>query len=69
MHPKSLDVKPIAVLSSVVMLAALVIAPMATAQEAEAHDHALGQLGRVSFPVSCAPEAQRRFVQAMAVLH
>jgi hypothetical protein len=27
------------------------------------------QLGRVNFPVSCAPEAQRRFQHAMAVLH
>ncbi|HUF35809.1 MAG TPA: hypothetical protein VMN37_07650, partial [Gemmatimonadales bacterium] len=34
------------------------------------HDHRHGkQLGRVEFPVSCAPEAQRRFGHAMAVLH
>jgi hypothetical protein len=69
MHPKSLDLNPIAVLSGVVTLAALAIAPMATAQEAQPHDHGLGQLGRVSFSVSCTPEAQRRFERAMAVLH
>jgi hypothetical protein len=69
MHPKSLDVSPIAVVSGVVTLAVLAIAPMATAQEAEAHDHGLGQLGRVSFAVSCTPEAHRRFERAMAVLH
>jgi tetratricopeptide (TPR) repeat protein len=69
MHSKHPELNPMAVLSSVVTLAALAIAPMATAQEGEAHDHGLGQLGRVSFPVSCAPEAQRRFERAMAVLH
>ena len=41
----------------------------AAAQEAGAHRHGSGQLGRVSFPVSCTPEAQRRFEHAMAVLH
>jgi hypothetical protein len=51
------------------MLAALAIVPMAMAQEAETHDHGLGRLGRVRFPVSCTPEAQRRFERAMAVLH
>ena len=30
------------------------------------HGH---ELGRVNFPVSCAPEAQRRFAHAMTVLH
>jgi hypothetical protein len=64
-----LDMSPIAVASSVGMLAALAIAPVAVAQEAGAHDHGLGRLGRVSFPVSCTPEAQRRFERAMAVLH
>ncbi len=35
------------------------------------HDHAhhVGRLGRVAFPVSCNPVAQRRFEHAMAVLH
>jgi tetratricopeptide (TPR) repeat protein len=41
----------------------------AGAQEAGAHQHGPGQLGRVSFSVSCTREAQRRFEQAMAVLH
>jgi hypothetical protein len=36
---------------------------------AQEHDHAFGQLGRVEFPVSCTDEAQRRFEDAMAVLH
>src|SRR5262245_4491309 len=37
---------------------------------AQEHPHAHGErLGRVVFPVSCAPEAQRRFERAMAVLH
>jgi hypothetical protein len=51
------------------LLAALVAAPAAAAQEGAAHDHSLGRLGRVTFPVSCTPEAQRRFEHAMAVLH
>jgi hypothetical protein len=49
--------------------AALVAAPTAGAQEPDAHHHGVGRLGRVVFPVSCAPEAQRRFEHAMAVLH
>jgi hypothetical protein len=37
---------------------------------AQEHPHARGErLGRVIFPVSCAPEARRRFERAMAVLH
>ena len=55
--------------SGLVMLGVLALVPTATAQETEAHDHGLEQLGRVSFPVSCAPQAQRRFERAMAVLH
>ena len=49
--------------------ASLIGGPPAVAQDTEAHHHPLGQLGRVTFPVTCAPEAQRRFEQAMAVLH
>jgi len=60
---------PIAAVSSLVTVAALGIVPMATGQDAKAHDHGLGRLGRVSFPVSCTPEAHRRFERAMAVLH
>jgi hypothetical protein len=54
---------------SVVTFAALAGAAAATAQEAEAHHHGVGRLGRVSFPVSCTPEAGRRFEHAMAGLH
>ncbi len=50
-------------------LAVLAVAPLAMAQEPAAHDHGLGRLGRVSFPVSCNAEAHRRFERAMAVLH
>lgn len=41
------------------------------AAPALAQDHAHGgeQLGHVTFPVSCAPEAAKRFERAMAVLH
>jgi hypothetical protein len=42
-------------------------APFLAAQE-HPHDHG-ERLGRVVFPVSCTPEAQRRFERAMAVLH
>src|SRR5919112_6072381 len=33
------------------------------------HAHQVGKLGRVVFPVSCTPVAQRKFEHAMAVLH
>ncbi|HJS43919.1 MAG TPA: hypothetical protein VJ755_10645 [Gemmatimonadales bacterium] len=37
---------------------------------AQAHEHGPGeQLGRVTFAVSCTPEAQRRFERAMGLLH
>jgi hypothetical protein len=54
--------------------ATLVVALPANAQAPEHHDHeaqghGLGKLGKVSFPVSCTPEAGRRFERAMAVLH
>lgn len=48
---------------------ALGATPPLAAQEPGAHPHGHGRLGRVVFPVSCAPEAQRRFEHAMAVLH
>jgi hypothetical protein len=38
-------------------------------QDHGAHHAPHGRLGRVTFPVSCVPEAQRRFDHAMAVLH
>src|SRR5688500_10815574 len=52
-----------------VTVASLLAAPSVVAQEADAHQHGVGQLGRVSFPVSCTPEAQRRFQHAMGALH
>ena len=54
---------------SLITLTALAGAPAAIAQDADAHHHGVGRLGRVSFPVSCTAEAGRRFEQAMAVLH
>src|SRR6476659_3861716 len=47
--------------------AAVMLAPSLVAQEPEHHHDA--RLGRVVFPVSCAPGAQQRFEHAMAVLH
>jgi hypothetical protein len=51
------------------VLSTLCITLPLRAQEPEPHHHTLDQLGRVSFLVSCTPEAQRRFEHAMAVLH
>lgn len=56
-------------------LAALALLPLArTGSAAQNHPHAHGgtppeRLGRVTFPVSCNPEAQQRFERAMALLH
>lgn len=57
--------------ASIASLAATVAlsAGPATAQQPGAHDHGTGQLGRVTFPVSCSAEAGGRFEHAMAVLH
>jgi hypothetical protein len=49
--------------------ALLAAAPAGSAQAPEAHNHGTGRLGKVTFPVSCAPEAGRRFERAMAALH
>jgi tetratricopeptide (TPR) repeat protein len=49
--------------------ASVLTVTIAAAQERQAHHHGVGQLGQVRFPVSCTPEAQRRFEHAMAVLH
>jgi hypothetical protein len=53
------------------VFAAAVLSAVASlhAQDHEAHQHATGRLGRVTFPVSCTPEARGRFEHAMAVLH
>ena len=48
--------------------ALIALAPTLTAQEHE-HQHDAARLGRVVFPVSCAPAARPRFEHAMAVLH
>ena len=66
LHPHP---RPGARVSGFVMLAVLALVPTAKAQESEAQDHGIGRLGRVSFPVSCTPEAHRRFERAMALLH
>ena len=48
----------------------LVLGASAIPLAAQDYPHAHGErLGRVVFPVSCTPEAQRRFERAMAVLH
>jgi hypothetical protein len=62
------------VVSALIIGAVLAAAPAGNSQVPQAHDHgaqghALGKLGKVSFPVSCTPEAGRRFERAMAVLH
>jgi len=38
-------------------------------REAESFEEAGEKLGEVSFPISCAPEAQKRFERAVALLH
>ena len=60
--------KPI--LLGLVVAVAVPIGPAAYAQAPDqAHHHGTGQLGKVIFSVTCAPEAQQRFEHAMAVLH
>lgn len=56
-------------LPAMLAAAALAAAPAAGAQEHDHHDQGGGRLGRVVFPVSCSPEARRRFEHAMAALH
>jgi hypothetical protein len=57
-------------LPAVALLAVALLVPATSpAQEHEAHAHGGERLGRVVFPVSCAPEARPRFEHAMAVLH
>ena len=51
------------------LTAALLCPPAVPAQEHEAHRHGGERLGRVVFPISCAPAARPRFEHAMAVLH
>src|SRR5215207_2833455 len=49
---------------------AVAVVSASTLQSQEhGHGHQVGRLGRVVFPVSCSPAAQKRFEHAMAVLH
>jgi tetratricopeptide (TPR) repeat protein len=51
-----------------ILLTMLLIAPCAAAQET--HDHpAPEKLGKVSFPISCAPSVQEQFERGVALLH
>lgn len=51
-------------------LSAVALACAASAQEEHAHEAGdLGQVGRVHFPVSCAPGLQGDFDRAVAILH
>ena len=43
--------------------------PSTLLSQEHGHHHQVGKLGRVVFPVSCTPAAQKRFEHAMAVLH
>src|SRR5918997_3368119 len=52
-----------------VATAATVALPTLLLSQEHEHNHQLGRLGRVVFPVSCTPAAQQRFEHAMAVLH
>jgi hypothetical protein len=54
---------------SLAAIASLAGGPAAIAQEPGAHQHGGERLGHVRFPVSCTPEAGRRFEHAMAGLH
>src|SRR3954468_3793004 len=56
-------------LTFIATIAALAFSQSAPAQDPEAHEHRVGRLGHVTFPVSCTAEARRRFERAMAVLH
>ena len=68
---------PVNALSTAALLVALICqSPPAGAQEAHgqhhdssAHHDPSEKLGRVSFKVSCTPEAQKRFNRAVAWLH
>src|SRR3712207_2666433 len=58
--------------TSRVRLALMLAAVFPLHLSAQEHDHRHGEfgtLGRVAFPVSCAPEARPRFEHALAALH
>src|SRR3984957_14894476 len=51
-----------------ISLSLLLIVPLSSAQET--HDHGIPErLGKVSFPISCAPAVQPQFDRAVALLH
>ncbi len=57
-------------LAASLLVAFLCLVPSVTAQEAHPHQHEhSGELGRVNFTVSCAPQAQKQFNRAVAWLH
>ncbi|HEX8474902.1 MAG TPA: hypothetical protein VF666_12805 [Pyrinomonadaceae bacterium] len=60
----------VALLNAAILVAFLCHAPSARAQEPHRHQHEHSdKLGRVSFPISCHPQAQRQFNHAVAWLH
>ena len=57
---------------SLLLATAILIAspPHAHAQAMTAHDHGIPEnLGKVDFPISCAPAVQQPFNRAVALLH
>ena len=48
---------------------AATLLPSTLLSQEHGHAHQVGKLGRVVFPVSCTPAAQKKFEHAMAVLH
>src|SRR5919199_2780594 len=65
-----LTLPTVASLAAAVLAAFLCRAPSAGAQEAHHHQHDPSEkIGRVNFPVSCNPQAQKQFNRAVAWLH
>lgn len=59
----------IASLASAAVFALVALAPPTPAQEHDHHAAGAPELGRVSFPTSCAPGVQEDFERAVAMLH
>lgn len=60
----------LAVPLTTLLIAFFCLIPTARAQEPHSHQHEhSGELGRVNFTVSCNPEAQKKFIRAVAWLH
>ena len=51
------------------LLALATLLPALLLSQEHGHQHQIGKLGRVVFPISCNAAAQKRFEHAMAVLH